>query len=71
MRVNAGVPPKIKNKAKYQARIATLSDFAEMAGDEYPDDPVAATARYSVIRDQTTKLFNKINAAIGTQFAVP
>jgi hypothetical protein len=68
---NAGVPPKIVKKNAYRARIATLSDFAELAADEYYDDEIAALARYSVIQQQTRILFKQINAAIGTSLTVP
>ena len=68
---NAGVPPKIVKKARYKARLATLSDFANLAGDEYYDDETAAIARYSVIRKQTKILFNQVNTAIGSDLRVP
>ena len=69
--LNAGVPPSIRNQARYKARITTLSNFAEMAGDEYYDDEISAVARYSVIKDQTRILFRQINAALGTSLTVP
>ena len=69
--LNAGVPPKILKKTGYSARIATLSDFAEIASDEYYYDEIAALARYSVIQQQTRILFKQINAAIGTSLTVP
>ena len=68
--LDAGVPSGI-DASTYRARLATLSQFASLAGDEYDDDPMQGTARYRVVRRQTGILFGQINAALGTQLHLP
>ncbi len=67
---NAGVPPGV-DAAEYVTQLDTLQTFAELAGDEYADDPVNASARYAVLKEETVIIFNQINAATGSNLQVP
>ena len=66
----AGVPPGL-DPATYLARLDTLRIFAEQAGDLYDIDPMEASAKYSVTRQQTGVLFGQINGALGTNLQLP
>lgn len=67
---DAGTPPGV-DAASYQSRLATLSQFAELAGDEYDASPMQGSARYQVVRNQTGILFAQINGALSTQLRLP
>ncbi|MCE0488263.1 hypothetical protein [Ornithinimicrobium sediminis] len=67
---DAGVPGGA-DPADYLARVGTLSQFAELAADEFDYDPMNATARYTVLKEETTPLFEVLSAATGVDLRVP
>lgn len=67
---DAGIPPG-SDEAEYLSLVWTLSDFTSDAADLYWDDPMTATAKYQVVRENTESLFATINAATGSDYRVP
>jgi hypothetical protein len=67
---DAGTPPGVA-AADYQSRVSTLQSFASIAADMYEMDPMQGSARYSVVRHETGSLFQHLNTALGTHFALP
>lgn len=67
---DAGVPPGL-DPHTYLARVETLQWFAGQAADRYDLDPLDATARYEVARNETGVLFAQINASIGSHLELP
>lgn len=63
--------PPGTDPAKYRARLTTLAAFAEDASDLYWDYPMEATARYVVLREETTPILVAINDWLGTSFELP
>jgi len=67
---DAGTPPGL-DPGQYYARVSTLQDFALQAADEMRYDPLAGSARYVVIRQETQVLFDQLTQALGTTLTLP
>ncbi len=68
--LDSKAPPGMK-RSKYYARVATLADFTYDAADAYYDDPVWATARYSVVRKETKPVLKALNSWLRTSYRLP
>ena len=68
---DGSVPPGV-DAAEFKSRAGTLAQFAEQASTEYSyGQTLEGSARYAVIRKETTPLLAAINGALGTNFAIP
>lgn len=67
---DAGVPPG-SDAATYTARVRTLSKFSSDAADLYDANATTASAKYAVVKENTGPLFSTVNAATGSDYAVP
>ena len=67
---NDAVPPGV-SESKYLARLATLSDFAWDAAEIYDYNSMEGTAKYMVLRKETTPVLDDINAWLGTNYQLP
>lgn len=66
----AGTPAGV-DEADYQARLGTLEALAATAADEYLATPTEAADRYAVVREETARLFDVLDTALGTRFRLP
>ncbi|MFK5645114.1 hypothetical protein ACI3ET_01180 [Ornithinimicrobium sp. LYQ121] len=65
-----GAPPGV-DAGDYLPRLATLQDFATRAANTYLDDPMEASATYSVVRQETAPVLQMLNEATGSAYALP
>ena len=66
-----GAPPKT-DAGTYLARVNTLADFSSRAADDYDNGSASeGLAKYEVLRDETGPLFSSLNAALGSNLALP
>ncbi|HEU5145011.1 MAG TPA: hypothetical protein VFT81_07520 [Dermatophilaceae bacterium] len=65
-----GVPPGLDGPS-YLSRVRTLETFADAAAQESLTDRTRATARYEVVRRETSLLLTQVNDVLGTTYALP
>jgi hypothetical protein len=65
-----GVPPGLDGPS-YLSRVRTLETFAAAAAEESLTDRTRATARYEVVRRETSLLLTQVNEVLGTTYALP
>jgi hypothetical protein len=65
-----GVPPGL-DRPSYLSRVRTLETFAAAAAEESLTDRSRASARYQVVRRETSLLLTQVNEVLGTTYALP
>jgi hypothetical protein len=68
--VTLGVPPGLDGPS-YLSRVRTLQTFAAAAAEESLTDLTRATARYEVVRRETSLLLTQVNEVLATTYALP
>jgi hypothetical protein len=65
-----GVPPGLDGPS-YLSRVRTLEMFAAAAAEESLTDRARATARYEVVRRETSLLLTQVNGVLRTTYVLP